>query len=340
MIVVKKLRLALSMLIMLLLAGCSVLYKPVGGTLNAYAEDVALSDFLTYQDVDLLCESGGSLLPLINSFKDVGAKTHKITTTLFLLGGFCAEQKAHEFEVLQLIADQAGDYTGAKNYAVLKQRELAKAARRQYASYQNAVTIFPSDKSANGEAACPTLAEKQDELIFLLGNLQGVEAILNDGKSGALANVPKNIVNDIYRSMDCISNVRWWGVPQAVQAALLGFLPNLDRDKAGQIDNILDVSVRMGRTKQTPLAETVALAAWEGQGADAKVEALIQSHFEYARQAEYDPNWLAVAYISNRHLENKSDILQLEAKKNMASDPSQPYLIQDEPEMELDLDDI
>lgn len=315
-------------------AGCSTIYKPVGGTLNAYAEDVAIADFLTYKDVDMLCEAGGSLAPLINSFKDVGTQTQKTMSTLFLLGGFCAEQQAHDYEVAQLLADQRGDYKEAKNLAVLKQRALAKAAYRQYLSYQNAIDVYRPGK----QSQCPTFSQSQDELIFLLGNLQGVEAILNDGKSGSLANVPKNIANDIYRSMDCISNVKWWGVPQSVQAALLGFLPNLDREKAKNIDSILQVSIQMGRNRKTPLSETIALAAWEGQGADEKVDALLRSHFEYAQRVDYDSQWLSISYINNRHLENKSDILQLEAKQPLSANPSQPYLIKDEPEMDMDLD--
>lgn len=318
------------------LSGCSLVYKPVGGTLNAYAEDVAIADFLTYQDVDLLCQSGGSLLPLINSFSDVGTHTQKTTSTLFLLGGFCEEQQAHRYEIQELIADRAGNYKSALNYAALKKRALAQAARRQYQAYQQVQIAYPVEV---GEQ-CPGFAQTQDELLYILGNLQGLEALLNDGKSGLLANVPRNIANDIYRAMDCVKNYQWWGVPQSVQAALLGFLPNLDREKAARTDELLQVAVRMGRERQVPLAETVALAAWEGQGAEEQMQALLTSHFEYAAEASYDERWLSISYISNRHLENKNDILRLQRDETLTANPAEPFLIQDEPEMELDLDDI
>lgn len=317
-------------------AGCSLLYKPVGGTLNAYAEDVAIKDFLTYQDVDLLCQSGGSLAPLINSFKNVGTTTHKTQSALLLLGGFCAEQQAHEYEVSALIADQSGNYSAAQSFSALKQRYLGIAAYRQYQSYLNASTAYPQDTSSS----CPSLNEEQDELLFLLGNLQGLEAIINDGKSGALANVPKNIANDIYRSMDCLNNDKWWGVPQSVRAALLVFLPNLNRAKAAQVDLLLDQSIALGRSHNTPLAETVALAAWEGQGNSQKLDSLLKEHFEYSRYAKYENRWLTINYINNRHLENKADILRLEAKQSITTNPAQPYLIQDEAPLDIDLDDI
>lgn len=316
-------------------AGCSLLYKPVGGTLNAYAEEFAIKDFLTYQDVDLLCQSGGSLAPLINSFKAVGTPTHKTQLTLLLLSGFCAEQQAHEYEIAALIANQSGNYSAAQTLSALKQRHLGIAASRQYRSYLDTAIAYPSDGST-----CPTLHEEQDELLFLLGNLQGLEAIVNDGKSGAAANVPKNIANDIYRAMDCVNNETWWGVPESVRAALLAFLPNLDRAKAAQIDAILDQSIALGKNVNTPLAETVALTAWEGQGNSQRLERLIKEHFEYAKNAELDSRWLTINFINNRHLENKADIIRLEEKQAISADPAQPYLMQDETPLDIDLDDL
>jgi hypothetical protein len=327
---------AIGMAFAVLVSGCSLVYKPVGGTLNAYAQDVAIADFLTYRDVDLLCQSGGSLLPLINSFSNVGTHTQKTTSTLFLLGGFCEEQKAHEYHLRELMADKSGNFQAALNFAALKKRSLAQAARRQYESYQHAAIAYPS--ASDGE--CPQLASDQDELLFLLGNLQGVEALLNDGKSGLMANVPRNVANDIYRSMDCLKNYQWWGVPQAVQAALLGFLPNLYREKAARADELLDVSIRMGWENQVPLAETVAMAAWEGQGDTGRLQALLENHFEKARSASYDERYLAVSFISNRHLQNMSDVLRLTADQALTANPAEAYLLQDEPDIELDLDDI
>ncbi|MDX1692920.1 MAG: hypothetical protein R3208_04095 [Ketobacteraceae bacterium] len=327
---------AVGMVVAMLVSGCSVIYKPVGGTLNAYAEDVAVADFLTYRDVDLLCHSGGSLLPLIKSFSRVGTRTEKTTSTLFLLAGFCEEQTAHEYHLRELMADRGGDYQAALNYAALKKRSLAQAARRQYESYQLAGEAYP----LNGGQRCPVLASEQDELLFLLGNMQGLEAMLNDGKSGQLANVPRNIANDIYRSMDCLKNYQWWGVPQAVQASLLGFLPNLDREKAARSTELLEVAIKMGWENRVPLAETVAMAAWEGQGDRERLQWLIENHFAKARKASYDERWLSVSHISNRHLENMSDVIRLETEKTLTANPAEGYLIQDEPDIELDLDDI
>lgn len=324
-----------AMLSILVLSGCSTLYSPVGKTLNAYAEDVAIADFLTYRDVDLLCQSGGSLAPLINSFQKVNAPTHKTSIALLLLGGFCEEQQAHRYEVLQLMADHGGDYQGAINFAVLKKRSLALAAKRQYKSYQDMLVAYPLN-----ENGCPEFDSRQDELLFLLGNLQGLEALLNDGKSGLLANVPRNIANHIYRGMNCIANDTWWGAPLSVQAALLGFLPNLDREKSTRTDELLASAIAMGRKQNVPLAETVALAAWEGKGDTTKIEQLMKSHFEYAQNAQYNERWLSVSYISNRHLENKNDVMRLAARKALTADPGEPFMIQDEPEIELDLDDI
>lgn len=317
------------------LAGCSTLYKPVGATLNAYSEDVAIGEFLKYQDVDLLCQSGGSLLPLIASFEDVGTTTNKTVSTLFLLGGFCAVQKAHEFEIQQLLANQQASYDVALNFAVLKKRALALGAMRQLGAYHQVVDVYPWQGTS-----CPSFSQRQDELLFLLGNLQGLEALLNDGKSGLLANVPRNIANDIYRAMGCLDSRYWWGVPQSVQAALLVFLPNLDPARSKQVDSILMASVEVGRASGVPLAETVALAAWEGRGDTEKVSELIAAHFHYAKEANYDPEYLSIAHISNRHLENKNDVLRLESKQNLTSDPGEPFLKVDVPDLEIDLDDI
>ena len=319
----------------MLLSGCSTLYKPVGGTLNAYSEDVAIGEFLKYQDVDLLCQSGGSLLPLIASFEAVGTTTNKTVSTLFLLGGFCAVQKAHELEIQQLLANQQANYDAALNFSVLKKRALAVGAMRQLGAYHQVVDVYPAP-----EGACPAFAKEQDELLFLLGNLQGLEALLNDGKSGLMANVPRNIANAIYRAMNCLDNGEWWGVPQAVQAALLVFLPNLDLEQSKKVDAVLLASVKIGRASGVPLAETVALAAWEGRGDNDKVSSLIKEHFIYSKDAVYSSDYLSIVYISNRHLENKNDVLRLESNQSLTADPGEPFLKADVPAMDIDLDDI
>ena len=318
------------------ISGCSLLHKPVGATLISYAESEALPFFLTETDPDLLCLSGTSLLPLLNSFENVDVDTSKIGISLFLLSGFCAEQDAHALDISELMSDKNERYVDAISYAALKKRTLALAAKRQYRSYQNTLLAF----SGNPAEQCPSFANDIDALQFLLGYLQGLEALLNDGKSGAMANIPLNISNDIYRAMNCIEDKKWWGVPTAVQAALLVFLPELNRTDSKRIDYLLEESIKEGWRSGVPLAETVALAAWEGQGNHKKIETLLENHYKNSIESNYDQRWLAITRISNRHLDNYSDHLQLSNGDSLTPAQAEPFLIEAIPSYDLDLDDL
>ncbi len=318
------------------ISGCSLLHKPVGATLISYAEIEALPFFLAETDPDLLCLSGTSLLPLLESFKRVEVETSKIGISLFLLSGFCAEQDAHTLDISELLSDKNERYVDAISYASLKKRTLALAAKRQYRSYQNTLLAF----SGNPPEKCPSFSDDIDTLQFLLGYLQGLEALLNNGKSGSMANIPLNISNDIYRAMNCVENKKWWGVPTAVQAALLVFLPELNRNDSERIDDILQESIKEGWKSGVPLAETVALAAWEGQGKHKKIETLLQNHYQNNIESNYDQRWLAITRISNRHLDNYSDHQQLSKGNSLTPEQAEPFLIEATPSYDLDLDDL
>jgi len=318
------------------ISGCSLLYKPVGATLISYAESEALPFFLAEPDPDLLCLSGTSLLPLLASFERVDVEPSKLEISLFLLSGFCAEQDAHALDISELMSNQNKRYVDAISYASLKKRSLALAAKRQYRSYQSSLIAF----SDTPPGECPSFSNDMDTLLFLLGNLQGLEALLNNGKSSSMTNVPLNISNDIYRAMRCVENKKWWGVPTAVQAALLVFLPELNRADSKRIDHLLQKSIEQGWESGVPLAETVALAALEGQGKHEEIEALLKNHYQNAIKSHYDQRWLAITRINNRHVDNYSDHQQLSKGNALTPEQSEPHLIEAAPSYDLDLDDL
>lgn len=318
--------------------GCNSLYKPIGSTLIAYSEDHALPEFLETTDVDLACQSGTSLLPLLSSFSRVGTDTKKIEISLYLLSAFCAEQQAHYFELLENLSDQAKTYRQSISYSSLKKRAYQKAAKHQLASYASTLAAF----NYSAETSCPEFSRDLDEVLFLLGHLQGLEALLNGGKSAGLIIIPLNVSNDIYRAMACLDNKKWWGVPQVVEATLLIFLPELDRTKSKIVDITIEESIAHGRQQGVPLAETIALAAWEGQGSTDKVKKLIQEHFQSLSTLKVDDKWLVINNINNRHLQNRADIFLLEQGKSIPPDIASAFrpIPETTSDIEFDLDDL
>lgn len=317
-------------------SGCSVLYKPLASTINAYSEDIAISDFLRTNDVDMMCRSGDALGSLVDSFAQTGVSPDKVALTLYLLSAFCENERAHYLHMESLLAAQAGNGVVAQSYMALSQRSLASVSRRQYTSYELAMSAYPVTQ----KQPCPDFATEQDELLFMLGNLQGLEALINDGKSGGLASVPKSTANAIFANMQCVNNEAWWGTPQAVRAALTVFLPELDRELAKRSDEVLNESVALGRKLNTPLAETVALGAWVAQSKPEQIQQLLQEHYEYRRNADYNPRWMAVALISNRHLDHHADSSRIANGQAVTSNPAAPFIYRGTKELNIDLDDL
>ena len=64
--------------------------------------------------------------------------------------------------------------------------------------------------------------------------MPGLHNVLNSLAALAVADelgVPTDIAPQVERAMNCLDNVKWWGVPQAARAVVWSIIPGADAGK-------------------------------------------------------------------------------------------------------------
>ncbi|MEP3165983.1 MAG: hypothetical protein ABJO43_13010, partial [Marinobacter sp.] len=203
-----------ALLVLTLLAGCSAnpIYTTTGVVLSSYSEGEATPYVMQMSDPKMACALGEGVDPLLYSFSRVTDAPESTGSLLMLLAGNCSEYRAWEAELDYLRADFAGNVPAAKDAREKAKRLNAETARRRYIAYQRAMAAYDFDPAAE-EFECPFLFDDQEELTFLLGLLTGMQAIVNDANSGAIAGVPRNIAPQAERAATCVDNEKWGGLP-------------------------------------------------------------------------------------------------------------------------------
>ncbi|WP_323751314.1 hypothetical protein [Marinobacter sp.] len=237
--------------LVLVLSGCTVnpIYHTTGVVLAGYAETEATPYVLQMTDTKMACSLGEGLDPLVYSFSRVIDAPDSTGSLLMLLSGNCMEYRAWEAELDYLRADYSGDVPAAKDAREVSKRLYAQTATRRYEAFRRAMAAYDFDPAAE-PMECPFLFTEQDEITFLVGLLTGMQAIVNDANSGAMAGVPRNIAPQAERAAQCVDNEKWGGLPNAVRALVWLLLPDtrpaLSPDPWEVLQNSADLGVKTG----------------------------------------------------------------------------------------------
>ena len=237
--------------IFLLLAGCSAnpIYSTTGAVLSGYSEGEATPYVLQMSDPHMACSLGEGIDPLLYSFSRVTDAPDTTGSLLMLLAGNCMEYRAWEAELAYLRADFEGNVPAAKDAREEAKRLNAKTAERRLKAFNRAMAAYEFDPAAE-PLECPFLFSEQDELTFLLGLLTGMQAIVNDANSGALAGIPRNIAPQAERAAICVDNEKWGGLPNSIRALVWLLLPDtkppLSPDPWAVLDHSSELGVKKG----------------------------------------------------------------------------------------------
>lgn len=237
----------LPLVALLFLAGCSVnpIYKTTGVVMSGYSEGEATPYVMQMSDPEMACALGEGVDPLMYSFSRVTDAPDSTGSLLMLLAANCSEYRAWEAELDYLRADYASDVPAAKDAREKAKRLNAETAKRRYIAYQRAMAAYDFDPAAE-ELECPFLFDDQEELTFLLGLLTGMQAIVNDANSGAMAGVPRNIAPRAERAAECLDNEKWGGLPNAIRGMVWLLLPDTRPSLAPDPWDVLEDSSRLG----------------------------------------------------------------------------------------------
>ncbi len=272
---------------LIVLTGCSAnpIYTTTGVVLSNFAESETTPYVLETSDPRLACALGESLDSLIYSFSRVMDAPDDTGSLLMLLAGNCSQYKAWEAELAYVRADYQGNIEAAKDAREEAKRMNALTARRRYASFRRAMAAYEFDPSAE-PVECPFLFSDQDELIFLLGLMTGMQAIVNDANSGGMGGVPKNIAPQTERVAACLDNEKWAGMPNAIRSLVWLLLPDTRPEGVSDPWQVLEGSTELGVEKGLRIPHAIQTIAAETFGRRDKLEEAIASFAESSATIE------------------------------------------------------
>lgn len=299
---------SLALLALMLLAGCSAnpIYTTTGMVLSNYSEGEATPYVMQMSDPQMACALGEGVDPLLYSFSRVTEAPDSTGSLLMLLAANCSEIRTQEAELNYLRADFAGDVPAAKDAREKAKRLNAQTAKRRYIAYQRAMAAYDFDPAAE-EFECPFLFDEQEELTFLLGLLTGMQAIVNDANSGAMAGVPRNIAPRAERAAECVDNEKWGGLPNAIRSLVWLLLPDTRPSLSPDPWAVLEDSSRLSVAKGMRASMALEAVAAETFGRPEVLEDVIARFAEAEDTIEVWDEYRLVDEVARGVIQFSSD---------------------------------
>jgi len=301
---------ALSVISLAMLSGCmNTAYRIAGNQMMTFGKKEMVPYLLTYDDTAMACASGEALTPLLMTFEAVGSDPNQMAIMVYIAAGMCAEAIALDNELRFLRAAQQGNITEAQDARIAQKRAHALAAQRQYTAYKRFVMHY----GEMPQGKCPkNLDSDFDQLMFIVGLVAGVQAVLNDTQSDQSVGVPRDIAAKVERLAACVDSNKWWGLPQGIRAALWNILPMLQPQGAKPMETLARVA-KQGERQGVRLGHAIwALAAY-GNGDKELTKNIIRDFAAAGRTAKLDPNFRMMDAMANDMMMSMSDRLWTEA---------------------------
>lgn len=271
--------------LVLMTAGCTgTLHSATGSTMSSYATTHMVPYLMTSSDATHACSVGNALGPFIASFERVTDRPDLPTLVSDMGAGICAEAAAWEADLSYQRALRGGRADEAADAQLLAERHHMAAAQRFNAAWSRANAAF-GDLSKG----CPEVPAEQ-ELFFLLGLSSGLQAVMHDRAAAGAAGISMAIPPIVARSVGCLDAKRWWGVPQALAAAVWLTVPGAlpaGKDAA----KTLNEAVAMGDAAGVRLARALQVMALSGAGKTAEAKAAISAHAKVAKAKPAAEQW-------------------------------------------------
>jgi hypothetical protein len=210
-------------------------------------------------------ETGVSMGSYLLSFERVTSPPRRAAISTMLSAAQCADELAWQEELRGLRAIFKGDAHEAQDARIAEKRAHAVAAARYHRAFVSLVAAYgvPAE-------LCPEL-DREDEILWLLGLLAGVQAVQHDRGSGGLVEVPLDVLQKTARGAACLDDARWWGVPKALQAIVWLSVPG-SKPSGSDPWAELDAAVQRGEKQEVRLAGAIAVQAAINVGDEARLK--------------------------------------------------------------------
>ncbi len=197
-----------------LLSACSI-HALTGDMLTDYTIHHVTPYLMTTDDIGMACETGQSLGSQLLSYERVTDAPNEAGVTTLASAASCSEFEVWDAELRQIRAVRRGDTEEAIDARIAEKRWRLSAARRMLRAYHYLIAEY-------GEpgGACPKFEEDEDEVTWLIGLITAASAVQHDRATGGMMRVPLDVPIKAARGMECLDNKKWWGAPEALQAAV------------------------------------------------------------------------------------------------------------------------
>jgi len=305
----KRLVAVATLLFSLLSGGCAQhVMRDVAATgMVGFSNDYASPWFLASEDTDVMCGMGEGLSAMTYP---MGPNVDALVPMLSLASGMCADERSKEAELLYIRAMRRNDIEAAQDARTMQKRWLALAAKRQYFGYQAGVRAW-------GEpgGACPVLADRNDQMSYLMGLLLGVQAFQSDFAVGGAAGVPSDVVAKVMSGITCLESDDFWGLPDAVSSMMDIMLAG-----AGGDDVALEIGYAkiarasaVGERQGVRMVQALEVTLYLMQGKADRAKQTIRDHVASKIEVPANPEYKLMDEMATRTILLLSDKMWTEA---------------------------
>lgn len=298
-------RAMLALMVLVTLTGCSSIYRTTGWFAYDFTEDYAIPFTMQGDDPELACSMTSAMSQLLMTFTELTYTPDRAAVTMNMMMGSCAEERAQEEVLAYFRAFKAQNINEAKDARIREKRIYAMAADRQYKAYKHMVAEF-------GEPGgqCPKLKADR-EIFWVLGNIAGMQAVMSDLRSQSVVNVPKDIAMKAVRGMQCVDNIKWWGLPQALQAGLWIMMPDTGPkgvDPWAEMQNASAIATASG----VRMVHAIEVVIADGAGDQKRLRDAIRNHAASLKLKDSNPKYRMMDLVASRQVLAASDRLWTE----------------------------
>jgi len=285
----------LSLLFTTFLGGCKAInqflvkpmIKPTGDAVTLLAEAHVVPQLLMSDDMAAGCTGAEALGSMVSAIGRITEEPWELEVLLGLGGGGCEEGRAFDQELAYLRFIRAQQPDMAQDALIAQKSHHVKAAKRYYKGWE-ALIEFNGGKEIGGE--CPDLEQEFDQIVWLAGLVNGLQALNHDILSGIGTGVPKNIAAQAERGVGCLDNKTWFGVPLALKAAVWSLLPGALPEGENAWER-LEQADAIGEQAHVRLAHVFHIISAYSKGDMERVRTVIKRHAaqieEHKSNAQY-----------------------------------------------------
>ncbi len=310
------------------LTACQGIYKGTGNGIKRYTATQVVPYVAATTDIHQACQMATAMTPVLFSFERVGTRLDDSRILLSMLSGHCASQQAWNAQLNYSAALKQQQQAAAQDARIVEKRALVLAAQRYWLGYQAKRQFFQQEgapsqansgshpsksmlrPAASESGVCPQNFDQSHQMLWLVGMVDGLLAVMSDSLAERAANIPLSAIGQIADDAQCLQDAQWWGMASAIPA-MVAALKNGD---AAPYLPALRQSSGLGFAQGVRLASVLEANIYVTQGNDAALKEAIRRFAGDAKQPfKVKSQYALFDAAATEHVQAMSDQLWMQA---------------------------